>query len=194
MRYVAPCAANDELLSAMQDFVRHFFIGRARETLEVDLSIHHTPTTTCAGRYIEDMVTDTIRAKGHRNITARHKTTLQITKDAHISRRADCVVGVLADKALVDLSSEVRAALKTNGAKIRFKMLSGHAHEVITGFGSADLAQSDANDIVVRKSGFTSGRTLMIGADKAAADLDRRFVEKLKKSEDIIILVEADFE
>jgi len=140
------------------------------------------------------MIHETIRAKGHGNITARHKTTLQITKDAHISRRADCVVGVLADKALVDLSSEVRAALRTNDAEVRFTMFTGHAHEVVTGFGSADLAQSDANDIVVRKSGFRSGRTLMLGADKAAADLDRRFVEKLKKCEDIIIIVEADFE
>jgi len=140
------------------------------------------------------MISDTIRAKGHCNITARHKTTLQVTKDAHISRRADCVVGVLADKALSDLTSELKAALKTNGAKVSFEIQAGHRSEVITGFGSADLAQSDGNDTVVRKSRFTSGRTLMIGADKAAADLDRRLVEKLKQSEDVTIIVEVDFE
>ncbi|MGZ4846777.1 MAG: DUF371 domain-containing protein [Halobacteriota archaeon] len=140
------------------------------------------------------MISDTIRAKGHCNITARHKTTLQITKDAHISRRADCVVAVLADKALSDLTSEVKAALKTNAPKVRVRIHTGHASEVITGFGSADLAQSDAKDMVVRKSEFTSGRTLMIGADKAAADLDRRFVEELKKPENITIIVEVDFE
>jgi hypothetical protein len=100
----------------------------------------------------------------------------------------------LADKALSDLTSEVKAVLKTNAAKVRFRIHTGHESEVITGFGSADLAQSDANDMVVRKSGFTSGRTLMIGADKAAADLDRGFVEKLKKSENITIIVEVDFE
>ena len=140
------------------------------------------------------MISDTIRARGHSNITARHKTTLQVTKDAHISKRADCVVAVLADKALSDLTSEVKAALKTDSAKVRFRMHTGDASEVITGFGSADLAQSDATDMVVRKSGFTSGRTLMIGADKAAADLDRRFVEKLKNSENITIIVEVDFD
>ena len=140
------------------------------------------------------MISDTIRAKGHCNITARHKTTLQITKDAHISKRADCVVAVLADKALSDLTSEVKAALKTDATKVRFRIHAGRASEVITGFGSADLAQSDATDMVVRKSGFTSGRTLMIGADKAAADLDRRFVEKLKNSENITIIVEVDFD
>jgi hypothetical protein len=140
------------------------------------------------------MISDTIRAKGHSNITARHKTTLQVTKDAHISKRADCIVAVLADKALSDLTSEVKAALKNDAAKIRVRIHTGHASEVITGFGSADLAQSDATDMVVRKSGFISGRTLMIGADKAAADLDRRFVEKLKNSENITIIVEVDFD
>jgi hypothetical protein len=138
------------------------------------------------------MISDTIRAKGHRNITARHKTTLQITKDADITKRADCIVGVLADKALGDLTSELKAALKTDTAKVRLEIHAGNASEVIMGFGSAHLAQSDANDMVVRKSSFTSGRTLMIGADKAAVDLDRRFVEKLKKSENIIIIVKVD--
>jgi len=140
------------------------------------------------------MISDTIQAKGHCNITARHKTTLQITKDGHISKRADCVVGVLADKALGDLNSEVKAALKTDAAKVRLEIHAGHESEVITGFGSAHLAQSDANDMVVRKSWFTSGRTLMIGADKAAADLDRRLVEKLKTSENIIIILKVDSE
>jgi uncharacterized protein len=139
------------------------------------------------------MLSETIRAKGHRNITARHKTTLQITKDGHISNRADCVVAVSADKALSDLASEVKSALKANAAKIRLKICVGHASEVITGFGSSDLTQSDAHDLVVRKSTFTSGRTLMIGADKAAADLDRKFVEKLKKPENIIIVIEVGF-
>ena len=140
------------------------------------------------------MIRDTIRAKGHCNVTARHKTTLQITKDAHISRRADCIVAVSADKALSDLRSEVKTALQTDVAKVRCGIHAGDASEVITGFGSPDLLQSDANDVVIRKSRFTSGRTLMIGADKAAADLDRRFVEKLKSSDNIVIIVEVDFD
>jgi hypothetical protein len=65
--------------------------------------------------------------------------------------------------------------------------------EVITGFGSTNLSLSDTDDMVVRKSGFVSGRTLMIGADKAARDLDRAFVDKLKTSEDITITIETDF-
>jgi hypothetical protein len=139
------------------------------------------------------MFSDTIHAKGHRNVLATHKTTLQITKEDHISKRADCIVAVSSDKSLRDLASDIRTALSTNAARIRLTIKAGHMSEVITGFGSAALSLSDSDDMVVRKSGFVSGRTLMIGADKAARDLDRAFVDKLKTSEDITITIETDF-
>lgn len=139
------------------------------------------------------MLSDTIHAKGHRNILATHKTTLQITKEDHISKRADCIVAVSADKSLRDLARDIKTALSTNAARIRLTIQAGHMSEVITGFGSAALSLSDTDDMVVRKSGFVSGRTLMIGADKAARDLDRAFVDKLKTSEDITITIETDF-
>jgi uncharacterized protein len=138
------------------------------------------------------MVSDTIRAKGHHNILATHKTTLQITKDDHISKRADCVVAVSADKSLRDLASDVKRALRSNTAKMRLTIQAGHMSEVIGGFGSTALTLSDTDDMVIRKSTFTSGRTLMISADKAARDLDRMFVEKLKQPENITITIETD--
>jgi hypothetical protein len=109
------------------------------------------------------MFSDTIHAKGHRNILATHKTTLQITKEDHISKRADCIVAVSADKSLRDLASDIKTALSTNAARIRLTIKAGPMSEVITGFGSAALTLSDTDDMVVRKSGFVSGRTLMIG-------------------------------
>jgi len=140
-----------------------------------------------------DMLSDTIHAKGHRNILATHKTTLQITRDIQISKRADCVVAVAADKSLRDLTSAVKTALSSNTAKMRLTIEAGHMSEVIMGSGNINLSLSDTHDMVVRKSPFTSGRTLMVGANKAARDLDRTFVEKLKKPEDIIITLEVDF-
>jgi hypothetical protein len=139
------------------------------------------------------MLSDTIHAKGHRYILATHKTTLQITKDDSISKRADCIVAVSADKSLRALASDIKTALSTNAARIRLTIKAGNMSEVITGFGSAALTLSDIDDMVVRKSTFISGRTLMIGADKAALDLDRTFVDKLKTSEDITITIETDF-
>ena len=102
-------------------------------------------------------------------------------------------MAVSADKSLYDLASDVKTALSSNTVKTRLKIKAGHMSEVITGFGNADLSLSDTDDMVVRKSAFISGRTLMVGANKAARDLDRTFVEKLRKPEDITITIEIDF-
>jgi len=47
--------------------------------------------------------------------------------------------------------------------------------------GDPSLTFSDEEEMVVRKSGYTCGRTLMIKSDKAAKDLDRRFVKLLRR-------------
>jgi len=139
------------------------------------------------------MISETISAKGHRNITAEHKTTFQITKDKEISKRADCVIGVSADKALADFKEVTKAALRNRESKIRLLLYVGDTCEVVTGLGSAELKYSDSRDMVIRRSAFISGRTLMIRANKAAVDLDRQMIEKLKRSEDITIIVEVHF-
>ncbi|MGZ7110382.1 MAG: DUF371 domain-containing protein [Halobacteriota archaeon] len=140
-----------------------------------------------------DMLSDTIHAKGHHNILATHKTTLQITKDHQISKRADCIVAVSADKSLYDLDNDVKTALSSDTARMRLTIRASDMSEVITGFGNASLSLSDTDDMVVRKSAFISGRTVMVGANKAARDLNRTFVARLKKPEDISITIEIDF-
>ena len=139
------------------------------------------------------MIRETIAAYGHPNITAKHTTTFQITKDKDISKRADCVIGVGADKAMYNFSEAVKTCLGNDRASVCVTIHVGEMQEIVTGCGSSNLACSNRRDIVARKSDFTSHRTLMIRADKAAADFDRRLIERLKKSEDIIIIVEAEF-
>ncbi|MGZ4931240.1 MAG: DUF371 domain-containing protein [Halobacteriota archaeon] len=138
------------------------------------------------------MIRETIVAKGHPNITAKHTTTFQVTKDKEISKRADCVIGIGADRAMHDFSESMKTALRNDGAPVCVTIRVGEMQEIAMGYGSPNLTCSNSQDIVARKSDFTSGRTLMIKADKAAADLDRRLIERLKKLEDIIITVDVD--
>jgi hypothetical protein len=46
--------------------------------------------------------------------------------------------------------------------------------------GSPHLVLTHPSDIVIRRSGYVSDRTLAIHADKSANDLSRRLVEKLR--------------
>jgi len=52
--------------------------------------------------------------------------------------------------------------------------------ETVNALGSPQLMFTHPTDLVVRKSDYVCGRTLAIKADKAARDLSRRLVEKLR--------------
>jgi hypothetical protein len=120
-----------------------------------------------------------IVAWGHPTITATHPTTLEVTREAEIGKGADCVIGVRANKACVDLSEEFKELLK-EGRKVEIVVRVEDLEDRIVAHGSSDLKLSHPRDTVVRKSKFVDERTLAILADKAAIDLDRRLVEKLK--------------
>jgi len=126
-------------------------------------------------------VMETIFSYGHKNIQATHKSTFAITKEAQLSKRGDCIVAVSADKALADLSSEFRENLRKENAKITILIEAEGVAEMVNAFGSPQLTLSHPTDIVVRKSNYICNRTLAIKADKAACDLSRNIVEKLKK-------------
>jgi hypothetical protein len=125
-------------------------------------------------------ITEVILAFGHANIQATHKSTLEITKEAELSRRGDCIIAVSADKAMVDLSSEFKENLHKENAKITMLIEAGDIVEVVNALGSSRLILAHPTDMVARKSNYICNRTLAIQADKAACDLSRKLVEKLK--------------
>lgn len=125
---------------------------------------------------------------GHPNITSQHPTTLEITKDEHISKRADCIVGVAADKGLRDLSEDFKRKARRKGSRITAILKVGPYTEVIIGKGHPELSFTHPSDIVLRKSTFICPRTLMIKADKSAQDLDDRIKELLKNDRQRVVL------
>jgi len=125
-------------------------------------------------------VTEIILGYGHQNIQATHKTTFEITKEAQLSRRGDCIIAVSANKTMADFSSEFKENLHKEKAKIMILIEAGDAAEVMNAFGSPRLILTHRTDMVVRKSNYICNRTLAIQADKAACDLSRKLAEKLR--------------
>lgn len=123
---------------------------------------------------------ETIISYGHENITSKHSTTLEITKDEEITKRADCIVGVRADKALSELGEDFKKKARNENSKIKVVLKAGGITETIVGRGHPHLPFSNETDMVIRKSTFICPRTLMIGADKSARELDRRLINLLK--------------
>jgi hypothetical protein len=117
---------------------------------------------------------------GHENIQATHKTTLEFTKDTHLSKKGDCIIAVAADKALADLSPQFKADLRKPNAKLTILIEASGISEQVQAHGAQQLSLAHPTDAVIRKSGYICSRTLAICADKAANDLPRELVEKLK--------------
>lgn len=119
-------------------------------------------------------------ACGHEKVQSTHKTTFEITKEANLTLQGDCVIAVESTKGAVDLPYEFKKAARKPGAQITIIIEAGELKEIIKAKGSPELQFTHPTDLVVRKSSFFCDRTLAIGADKAAINFSRKFVEKMK--------------
>lgn len=125
-------------------------------------------------------VTEKIRAYGHEEVRSTHETTFEITKEKSLTERGDCIIAVGATKGAKDLDPRFREAVKSKASRIKITVEVGGLKEVVKAKGTPRLLLTDPSDLVVRKSDYVCGRTVAIGADKAAQDLSRELVEKLK--------------
>ena len=130
------------------------------------------------------MLREVIHCRGHENVKATHKSTLEFTKEDYLTPRGDCILCIKADKGINDLSEEFKTALKA-GKKLLIRIRAGNLVDEILAEGSPSLILDHDYSMVIRKSTYVDGRTLAVRANKAARDIDRRVVELLKNPETI---------
>lgn len=124
-----------------------------------------------------------IKSKGHKNVSSKHKSTFEITKDVEIGPTADCIIGVDMDDSMLDFPQEFKDKIANSNTKILVLLDTPNAHDEIVGFGHEDLTLTHPTDIVCRKSDFVCSRTLMINSSKVARDLDSVLINDLKNEE-----------
>lgn len=125
-------------------------------------------------------ITEIIEARGHENVQSTHKTTLEITKGTTLTTRGNCIVAVAATKGAADLNPKFKNAARKEGAKITVVIRADDVAEIVRASGSPQLSFTDPMDLVVRKSKYICGRTIAVRADKAANDLSRELIEKMR--------------
>jgi hypothetical protein len=127
--------------------------------------------------------TETIRARGHEHVRATHGTTFEVTTDDWLTPAGDCILAVEADRAPAGFAPEFVAACRDAearmGARIRVAADDGTREAVVAGRGHPELTFADDRGAVVRTSDSVGDRTVLLGADEAAADLDRGLVAAL---------------
>ncbi len=108
---------------------------------------------------------------GHPNVTSKHKSTLEFTTDTDLTPRGDCIIGIKTTSNLLDIPDEIKRIIREKDSRMKLVLRVKDYVEEIEGNGHPDLLLSDENVIIIRKSEFLCSRTLMINANKAAADI-----------------------
>jgi hypothetical protein len=138
------------------------------------------------------MACETVRARGHRNVKATHRSTFEVTTDCDLTPAGDCIIAVCANLTPAGFSREFKETAARDDARITAEIhCMGHVDRV-QGWGSSQMTFEDRRSMVFRVSDFVCARTVMINADKAARNLDRGLIEALAAGEEAVIVLMAE--
>lgn len=127
-------------------------------------------------------------ARGHRAVSSTHRSTIEITRESHLSTKGNCIVAVDSSVGPSELPSLLKSALSNQDTIVELVIAVGDYEFAVRGEGDPRLTLAHPSDLVARKSGFVSERTIMVHADKAAMDLPRKMVQLLQDPGQIVLI------
>jgi len=136
--------------------------------------------------------TETVRARGHENVTAEHESTFEVTSDDFLTPAGDCILAVEADRTPADFADGFVEACRQHGAQVTVTLeVDGHSDR-ITARGHPDLTFGSSRSLVGRTSDYVDDRTVAVGAGKAASDVDRDLVAALAAGAALTVTLAVD--
>ncbi|QZA87708.1 DUF371 domain-containing protein [Salinarchaeum sp. IM2453] len=133
-----------------------------------------------------------IAATGHENVRAKHTSTAEITSDDYLTPAGDCIVGINADQTPAEFDSRFIEACKDHSAQITVTFTVDEKTATINGQGHPDLSFENDRSMVCRTSDYVDDRTIMVNADKAAADLPREMIDRLSEGGELSVEIEVE--
>jgi len=133
-----------------------------------------------------------ISAQGHENVTAQHASTLEVTSDDFLTPAGDCILGVEADTVPADFSDAFVAACRDADATITATLSADGHRVVVEGSGHPELSFENERSHVLRTSDYVDDRTVMVGADAAAGDIDRDLVAARADGADLTLTLAVE--
>lgn len=122
---------------------------------------------------------ETIRAHGHRHVSATHTSTFEVTTDDFLTPAGDCILAIAADRAPSSFDDAFVEACRDADTEITATVeVDGHTQSV-TGHGHPDLTFESDRSAVARTSEYVDDRTVLVGAEHAAAGFDDGIVAAL---------------
>jgi len=112
------------------------------------------------------LIVELVEARGHPNVRAKHRTTIEVTTENYLTPRGDCIVGVNADKAAADLDRRFVEQLR-NGSLTAIFVASGEA-QVVRARGVPSLTSTNESKLIIRRSQYVESATVGVEADRSA--------------------------
>jgi hypothetical protein len=133
-----------------------------------------------------------VRATGHENVTAEHTSTFEFTSDDWLTPAGDCILGTEAEPVPAAFDDGFVEACRSGEATITATLRVEGFERTIEGRGHPALTFESDRSMVGRTSEYVDDRTVMIGADTAAADIDREIVDALADGAALECLFEVE--
>lgn len=133
-----------------------------------------------------------IHARGHENVSATHESTFEVTSDDWLTPAGDCIIGVEADRVPENFDPAFVEACRDEDARITVRFEADGLTETVEGRGHPDLSFENARSMVGRTSDYVDDRTIMVGADRAAADFDRELVDALAGGAEVTVTLTVE--
>jgi len=133
---------------------------------------------------------EVVHARGHEHVSAAHTSTFEVTSDDWLTPAGDCILAVDADRVPADFDDAFVEACRDPAATIRATLAATTEDgttvtDTVVGRGHPELSFENERSHVGRTSEYVDDRTVLVGADAAAADLDRELVDALAAGADL---------
>jgi len=137
-----------------------------------------------------------VHACGHEHVTAEHQSTVELTSDDWLTPAGDCIVGIEADTTPAEFDEAFVAACQDASAAItaEFTVDTGEEtrSDTIVARGDPELTFEGDRSLVGRTSDYVDDRTVFVGADGAAADLDSDLVAALADGAELTLTLTVE--
>ncbi|WP_458206741.1 DUF371 domain-containing protein [Haladaptatus sp. NG-SE-30] len=135
---------------------------------------------------------ETIHARGHENVSAKHASTFEVTTDDFLTPAGDCILAIEADRAPADFDPEFVEACRDPEATITVTIEGNGHEETVTGQGHPDLTFGSHRSMVGRTSDYVDEQTVVVGAEFAAEGFDRELVTALADGVEVAVTLQVE--
>jgi len=134
---------------------------------------------------------ETIRARGHENVSAEHASTFEVTSDGFLTPAGDCILAVGADRTPADFAESFVRACQDPDATITVSLETDDHADRIEARGHPDLTFASDRSLVGRTSDYVDERTVAVEAERAARGVDRDLVAALASGVQVTVTLEV---